>query len=134
MSEISESVSAQMSKRRSTKGQRCSVDLPGVGRVDGRTREAQHYGLLVADIAGDLGGLEDLSRAELELVRRAAGLAVLAGVAEAKLLAGDDIDVSELVAVGNAQRRILATLGLGRRTKDVVPDLQSWITSKEGKQ
>ena len=110
------------------------MDLPGVGLVDGRTRLAQHYGLSVADIASDLGGMEELTRAELELVRRAAGLAVLAGTAEAKLLAGEDIDIGELVAVGNAQRRILATLGLSRRQKDLTPDLKDYIRSKEAKQ
>ena len=121
---------AQMPKKRSTKGQRCSVDLPGVGMVDGRTRLAQHYGQSVADIAADLGGESELTRAELELVRRAAGLAVLAGTAEAKLLAGEDVDVAELVAVGNAQRRILATLGLERRQKDVTPDLSTWLKER----
>jgi hypothetical protein len=123
-----------MAKRRSTKGQRCSVDVPGVGMVDGRRREAQHYGLAVADIAADLGGEDELTRAELELVRRAAGLAVLAGTAEAKLLAGHDIDISELVSVGNAQRRILATLGLSRRQKDLTPDLQTYLKQREAEQ
>jgi hypothetical protein len=113
----------QTNGKASTKGQRCSLDVPGLGLIDGRTREAKLYGMTVADIASDLGGTDELSRAELELIRRAAGLSVLAALAESRLLSGDNIDISELVSVGNAQRRILATLGLQRRQKDVTPSL-----------
>jgi hypothetical protein len=111
----------------SRKGARCSVDVPGLGLVDGRTREARLYGQAVADVVSDLGGDENVSRAELELVRRAAGLSVLAAVAESRLLAGEDVNISELVSVGNAQRRILATLGLQRRAVDTTPTVEQWM-------
>lgn len=108
------------------KGARCSVDVPGLGLVDGRTREARLYGQAVADVVSDLGGEDHVSRAELELVRRAAGLSVLAALAESRLLSGDEMDISELVSVGNAQRRILATLGLQRRAVDTTPTLSEY--------
>lgn len=79
----------------------------------------------------DLGGEAEVTRAELELVRRAAGLSVLAAIAESRLLAGDDIDIGSLVSVGNAQRRILATLGLQRRAVDTTPDLATFIRNRE---
>ena len=114
----------------STKGQRCTADIPGLGMVDGRTREARLYGLAVQDITDDLGGQDQLSRAELELARRAVGLSVLAAMAESRLLTGDEINIAELVSVGNAQRRILATLGLKRVARDV-PDLRDWLRQRE---
>lgn len=89
------------------------------------------YGLAVEDITSDLGGPDNMSRAELELARRAAGLAVLAALAESRLLAGHEVDIPSLVSVGNAQRRILATLGLERRAK-VAPSLQDWLKEREG--
>ena len=116
-----------------TKGKRCSLDIPGLGLVDGRTQAARHYGALVIAIADDIGGIDEISNAERELVRRAAGLSVLATVAEAKLLNGDEIDTSELVSVGNAQRRILTTLGLKRVPRDITPDLQTYLAATEGK-
>jgi len=121
----------QITDKATTKGQRCTVDVPGLGLVDGRTREARLYGQAVADVVSDLGGDDNVSRAELELVRRAAGLSVLAALAESKLLTGEETDIGELVSVGNAQRRILATLGLQRRSRDVTPDLSDWIKAKE---
>ncbi len=135
MFSVSDEVSAQVSEHQTnkatTKGQRCSVDIPGLGMVDGRTREARLYGGTVSDIASDLGGEGHLSRAEMELVRRAAGLSVLAALAESNLLSGTDIDIAELVSVGNAQRRILTTLGLQRRERDVTPSLSEYLAAKD---
>lgn len=121
----------QSTQTATTKGRRCTVDIPALGLVDGRTREARLYGQAVADVISDLGGEDHVSRAELELVRRAAGLSVLAALAESRLLTGEAIEVSELVSVGNAQRRILATLGLQRRPIDTTPDLQTYLKTKE---
>lgn len=122
----------QTTNKPTTKGQRTGLDVPGLGLVDGRSREARLYGQAVADVVSDLGGDENVSRAEMELVRRAAGLSVLAALAESKLLAGEDMDISELVSVGNAQRRILATLGLQRRAIDTTPTLEQWAAKRKG--
>lgn len=121
-----------MGSKATTKGKRCTLDIPGLGLVDGRTQAARHYGQLVRAISDDLGGFDEISTAERELVRRAAGLSVLATVAEAKLLNGEEIDIAELVSLGNAQRRILTTLGLQRRVRDITPDLQTYLRATEG--
>ena len=68
----------------------------------------------------DLGG--DLSEAQQELVKRVAVLATLLEHFEARLLLGERVSVSEYVELLNAQRRILATLGMRRVPKDVTPD------------
>ena len=125
-------MSDNMANKTTTKGKRCTLDIPGLGLVDGRTQAARHYGMFVAAIGGDLGGLDEISTGERELVRRAAGLSVLATVSEAKLLNGEEIDIAELVSVGNAQRRILTTLGIERRTRDITPHLRDYLeTTKE---
>lgn len=108
-----------MGRKRDRKGQACSVDIPGMGLTDGRKREAKHYGAMVAALAADLGGEDRLTTAQMELVRRAAGLSLLASMGEAALINGDDVDVEQLVAVGKAQRFILTSLGLERVEKEV---------------
>jgi len=60
------------------------MDIPGLGLIDGRTRQARMYGQAVSDVVSDLGGEENISRAELEIIRRAAGLSVLAAMAESR--------------------------------------------------
>ena len=124
-------MSAKKNSKANTKGKRCSVDIPGLGLVDGRTQVARHYGSLVSAIAEDIGGFDDISAAQRELVRRAAGLSVLATVSEAKLLNGEAIDIGELVSLGNAQRRILSTLGLQRVARDVTPSLRDILAKAE---
>jgi hypothetical protein len=109
------------------KGRKYAVSIPGLGEVDGRTREAWTYRRLVEDVATDLGGLDRLSRAQLEHARRAAGLGVLLARLEARIVEGQEVDVSELVALANAQSRTLARLGLERRQRDATPDLRTYI-------
>ena len=62
-----------------------------------------------------------MSRAELELIRRAAGLSVLAAQIEADIVGGEEVNVERYTAAINAQRRVLVTLGLKRRVPDITP-------------
>jgi hypothetical protein len=46
--------------------------LPEIGAIDGRTRAAHLYKEVACAIAADLGGPDQLSKAERELVKRSA--------------------------------------------------------------
>ena len=100
--------------------------LPVIGEVDGRTGVALVFRLAVEDIGEDLGGLDRLSRGELELARRAAGLGVMAGLIEADLCNDHEIteeQAARYVSLSNAQGRIFARLGLRRVSRDITPSL-----------
>ena len=92
--------------------------LPILGLIDGRTRPALAFKTAVGDLVSDLGGDAAVSRAELELIRRAAGLSVLAAQIEAAIVSGEKIDVERYTAAINAQRRVLVTLGLKTRIQE----------------
>ena len=64
--------------------------------VDGRTRPAKAYEATVAALVADLGGEDVISRAELEIVRRAAGLGVLAQQIEAALVRGAKVEPMQI--------------------------------------
>ncbi len=98
------------------------TSLPIIGLVDGRTRTALAFKATVGDLVSDMGGEAAVSRAELELIRRAAGLSVLAAQIEAEIVNGDEVAIDRYTATINAQRRVLVTLGLKRRARDVTPD------------
>jgi len=98
------------------------TSLPILGLMDGRTRPALAFKTAVGDFVSDLGGDAAVSRAELELIRRAAGLSVLAAQIEAEIVNGDKVAIDRYTATINAQRRLLVTLGLKRRARDVTPD------------
>ena len=106
--------------------------LPLVGAVDGRTKPALAFKNAVADFVADLGGEQAISRAELELVRRCAGLAVLAAQHEAAIVAGEKVDAESYIAIANAQGRALTRLGLKRVVRDITPRLKDIIEGRAG--
>jgi hypothetical protein len=73
----------------------------------------------MADIESDLGGRDELSTAELQLIQRAAITGAILEDMEAAWLAGGQIDAATYTALGNAQRRYLETVGLKRTPRDV---------------
>ncbi|MBT4905931.1 MAG: hypothetical protein HOL07_00885 [Rhodospirillaceae bacterium] len=116
--------SAPLTRRNNAGG---ATYLPEIGQVDGRTAPARAFKMAVADIVADLGGTAVISRAQLELARRAAGMSVLAGQIEVNLIAGDAIDVDQYVTITNALGRTLSRLGLKRELRDVTPDLYDYL-------
>ena len=92
-------------------------------RLDQRTLAAKRVKQLIDTIEGDLGGSDHLSEGRRQLVQRAAILGAMIENHEALWMAGKAVDLSDYLAAINAQRRVLATLGLERRSRDVTPTL-----------
>jgi hypothetical protein len=98
--------------------------LPSI--VDGRSTWARRCRDLISLHLSDLGGEDAVSEAERSLVRRVSVLTVQLEQLEQRfaLANGDasakDLDLYQRTA-GNL-RRLLQTLGLHRRSKDVTPD------------
>jgi hypothetical protein len=61
--------------------------------LDGRSSLSRRFRDIVADIASDLGGYDQLSEIQRQLVRRIASLAMMAEAIEADLVGSRDIDV-----------------------------------------
>jgi hypothetical protein len=95
-------------------------------KLDGRTLAAKYARDLVNRIETDLGG--DLTAAQMELVKRAAVLGAYIADCEARYLSGELPDSATWLAAINSQRRLLETLGLERRAKDV--SLSDYIARK----
>lgn len=103
------------------------------GDVDGRSAWARRLRDLIADHCADLGGPENLSTAERSIVRRASTLEVELELLEQQFAVagsadGDALDLYQRTA-GNL-RRLLETLGLERRTRDVTPSLDQYLRNK----
>lgn len=91
--------------------------------VDGRTFWAKRFRDLCESHASDLGGDETLSQAQKSLIRRGAALAAQCEALEAKM-AAETISVDELDLYNRLSgnlRRILESIGLERRPRDVTP-------------
>lgn len=127
-----ETESGTNTDRRLRKRRRTKIALPTTATLDLRTRAGKLFVNTRDAIIADLGGRDELSRAELELIDRAAGLATRLGAADAEMLQGEppSLAASEYATLANSLNRILSTLGLRRRPKDVTPSLSAYIAAK----
>jgi hypothetical protein len=104
--------------------------LMSLSDLDGRTAAAKAAKTLIRDLEADLGGADRLTAGERALVGRAAVTTAMVEDMEARWLLGRPIDVAAYTALVNVQRRLLTTVGLQRRPRDVTPDLQSYIAAQ----
>jgi hypothetical protein len=88
--------------------------------VDGRSVLARRYRDILEQLISDIGG--DPSEAQSLILRRSATLAVWCEMAEAEMAQGKELDIVSFTTATNALRRLLADIGLQRRSRDVTPD------------
>jgi hypothetical protein len=99
--------------------------------TDGRSATARRFKDLVYDISGDLGGMSQLTTAEVQLVRRASMLSAECERHEALAAQGDkEFDVQTYVVMTNSLKRVLEVIGVKRRSRDVTPDLSTYLQAK----
>jgi hypothetical protein len=89
--------------------------------LDGRTLASKHAYAVMGRLQSDLGGVENVTEGQGRLAQRAAVLDAIIESDETNWLSGQTIDISLYIAAVNAQRRVLITLGLGRRSRDITP-------------
>lgn len=103
------------------------------GDVDGRSSWARRLRDLIAEHCTDLGGPENLSAAERSILRRAATLEVELELLEERFANAGSAEASDLDlyqrTAGNL-RRLLETVGLERRAKDITPSLSEYLASR----
>jgi hypothetical protein len=115
---------------RRTRTRRGKVRLISLDALDARTAAARAARELIAMLSTDLGGDEQLSAGERQLVQRAAMCGAIVADFEARWVAGEPIALNEYLSAVNVQRRVLATLGLRREPRDVTPSLDQVIAEE----
>jgi hypothetical protein len=101
--------------------------LPG---VDGRSPAARRFRDILANLASDQGGIERISEARLQLIRRFSAAAVLAEGLEARLLNGEAIEVSEHARLSSTLVRLVERIGIDRHSKDITPSLTDYLQKR----
>lgn len=101
---------------------------------DSRSLWARRFHDLVASHASDLGGANNLSEAQIALVRRAATLECELELREANLAGGAPCDLDQFARASGHLRRLWETLGLRRVTKDITPTLRSIVAKHRAKE
>ena len=98
---------------------------------DGNSPWARRQRDLLALHIADLGAEERLSENQLSLCRRAATLETELEMLEGQLSLGKVADLDLYNRLSGNLRRILESLGLERKSKDVTPDLRSYLAAKD---
>jgi hypothetical protein len=105
-----------MSEKQQIKSGRAVFTIP---EIDGRTKAARLIRDITAEIVTDLGGVDQLSGVQKELVKRFATMCAVASEMEARAAMGEELDVPRFTTLSNALRRIAADLGLKRVPRDI---------------
>jgi hypothetical protein len=100
--------------------------------ADGRSAWARRARDLAEAHVADLGGVERLSEAQRQLVRRAVAMEIELEKMEGQLAEGAAVDLDSYGRNANSLRRILVTIGLDRVAKNATPSLAD-IIARHGK-
>jgi hypothetical protein len=115
------------------------LDTRGLGGVlsidalDRRTRPYKRYEMIRAAVLSDMGGAENTSEVQRQLISKFATLALQLEVLESAAIEGTQIDLDLFGRCAGHLRRIAETLGLRRVPRDV-PTLQEHLANLEREQ
>jgi hypothetical protein len=85
-----------------------------------RTAARRFHDLVVGHIA-DAGGRDKLSEAQFALIKRSAGLECELEQMEGRMSQGEQVDLDRYGRAASHLRRLLETLGLERKPRNVTP-------------
>jgi len=107
-------------RRRDPRRSHGRAKLLTLDRLDKRTAAAQRAMALVRSFTTDMGGADRLSEGAKQLVQRAAVLGTFIESVEVRWLRGEPIELLDLLAAINAQRRCIETIGAAaRQARDI---------------
>ena len=106
------------------------VRLRTLADLDRRTNAAKATFDLRDRLVADLGGSDHLTAMHMEIIDNVAVMGAMLKDAAAGYLTGEPTDIAEYTTLANAQRRLLADLGLERRSRDITPSLGEYLATK----
>jgi hypothetical protein len=98
------------------------VRLATLAQLDKRTQAAKRTTAIMSGLTSDLGGESEVTVALRQLVQRAALLGAWIENVECRWLQTEKLDIDAYVAAVNTQRRVLQTIGMGRKARDLNPE------------
>jgi hypothetical protein len=100
---------------------------------DGNSAWSRRYRDLIAGHLSDLGGTQVLSESQISLVRRASAIECELEQMEGRLSCGESVDLDAFTRAASHLRRILETLGLERRPRNV-QTLGEYLAAREAEE
>lgn len=95
--------------------------------VDGRSLLYRRFKDIARLVAADQGGLDALSEARVQLVRRFAATCVLCEQIESDMCNGLPIDIDQHTSLASSLVRLGSRIGIDRRAKHITPNLTDYL-------
>jgi hypothetical protein len=100
--------------------------------LDGRTKARRRFDAIAEGIAEDLGGEDQLSTVQRHLVEAFAGAAVHVHDLNARLLLGEEVDITAHASAISTMVRIASRIGIHRVARDVTPpSVEAYLAHKQ---
>lgn len=99
-----------------------------LNNADGRSIVYRRYREILASLVSDMGG--DPSEAQEQIARRAASLAIWCEQSDTDAANGKPIDIGAYTTASNTLRRLLESLGLERKARNVTPTIAEYAARK----
>ena len=115
--------SQSLEKRKSHARARVSNGRDVLPDVDGRSIIARRFRDIVRAIFVDQGGEDRCSESRKQLIRRFAAAAVIAEQMEARLVSGEQINISEHALLCSSLVRLCQRIGISRVARDITASL-----------
>jgi hypothetical protein len=113
--------------RKKTARSRVSNGRDILRNVDGRSPIVRRYRDVTTAVLADQGGIENCSESRLQLIRRFAGIAVLAEETEADLANGKPVDIGDYATLCSTLVRLASRIGLNRHARELVPSVAQYL-------
>jgi hypothetical protein len=97
--------------------------LATLDQLDGRTIAAKQAREVISSIEADLGGRDSISTARRAIIENAAVLGAVVQDMGAKWISGEQIDLNLYSTLSNTRRRLLESVGLDFRAKDITASI-----------
>ena len=98
--------------------------LTSLADLDGRTVAARLAKDTISAIESDLGGAENITTAKRQIIESAAVTSAMVADMGSRWLAGEQIDLALFTTLCNSQRRLLESVGLDFKARDITPSIE----------
>jgi hypothetical protein len=103
--------------------------VPPFLEEDQRSAPARRFRALVERMTNDMGGVQNLSAGEEQLIQRAAMISVTCEQMEQKAANGEPFDLTVYATATGHLGRTLKLLGLKRQPRDETPSLRDYLNA-----
>lgn len=104
--------------------------IPTIDALDRRTRPYRRYEAIRDAVLSDMGGEENTSEVQRQLVAKFSTLALQLKSMEAAAIEGNEINLDLFGRCAGHLRRIAEALGMKRVARDVTPSLTEYLAAR----